>query len=205
MDDKDRDNEDKDDAEENLDENDKIKYKLRNSSKVYYEITHTINDEVKTQPKMLKGGELKNYQLYGLNWMVSLYNNNLNGILADEMGLGKTIQTISLFSHLIEVKGNEGPFLIVVPLTTISNWAMEFDRWAPDIKKMIYKGKKSERPKLAQMLKSEKFNVLITTYEYIMLDKAILAKTLWQYIIVDEGHRMKNFKSKFAMTLGQQY
>ena len=106
---------------------------------------------------------------------------------------------------MIECKQNEGPFLIVVPLTTISNWTLEFDRWAPDIRKMIYKGKKSERPKLAQMLKSEKFNVLITTYEYIMLDKAILSKIMWQYIIVDEGHRMKNFKSKFAMTLGQQY
>lgn len=145
---------------------------------------------------------MKGYQIYGLNWMVSLYNNNLNGILADEMGLGKTIQTIALFAHLIEVKGNEGPFLVVVPLTTISNWTMEFDKWAPDIKKIIYKGKKSERPELARSLKDSKFNVLITTYEYIMLDKAILSKILWQYIIVDEGHRMKNQKSKFAMTLG---
>lgn len=192
----------REDDEEQIDENEKIKRKLKNSSKVYYQITHSIQDEVKEQPKMLKAGELKSYQLYGLNWMVSLYNNNLNGILADEMGLGKTIQTISLFAHLIEVKGNEGPFLVVVPLTTISNWTMEFDRWAPDIKKLIYKGKKSERPKLAQMLKNEKFNVLITTYEYIMLDKSILSKIMWQYIIVDEGHRMKNFKSKFAMTLG---
>lgn len=192
----------KEDELDQMDENEKIKYNLKNSSKVYYKITHSIQDEVKEQPKMLKGGDLKNYQIYGLNWMVSLYNNNLNGILADEMGLGKTIQTISLFSHLIEVKGNEGPFLIVVPLTTISNWTFEFDRWAPDIKKIIYKGKKSERPRLAQTLKSEKFNVLITTYEYIMIDKAILSKVLWQYIIVDEGHRMKNNKSKFALTLG---
>ena len=84
-----------------------------------------------------------------MNWLVSLYNNNLNGILADEMGLGKTIQTISLFSYLIESKGNEGPFLVVVPLTTISNWSMEFDKWAPDIRKIIYKGKKHERPLLA--------------------------------------------------------
>jgi SNF2 family DNA or RNA helicase len=75
----------------NMDENEKIKYNLKNSSKVYYNITHSIQDEVTTQPKMLKGGEMKSYQVYGLNWMVSLYNNNLNGILADEMGLGKTI------------------------------------------------------------------------------------------------------------------
>ena len=188
-----------------LGEDEKIKYNLKNSSNVYYKITHSISDEVTTQPKMLKGGEMKGYQIYGLNWMVSLYNNNLNGILADEMGLGKTIQTISLFAYLIEEKGNEGPFLVVVPLTTISNWTMEFDKWAPDIKKIIYKGKKSERPELARYLKDSKFNVLITTYEYIMLDKAILSKIIWQYIVVDEGHRMKNQKSKFAMTLGIQY
>ena len=86
---------------------------------------------------------LKSYQINGLNWMVSLYNNNLNGILADEMGLGKTIQTISLFAHLIEHKGNEGPFLVVVPLATITNWAVEFQKWAPDIKVIIYKANKS--------------------------------------------------------------
>jgi len=54
-----------------------------------------------------------------------------------------------LFSYLIEKKNNEGPFLVVVPLTTISNWSMEFDKWAPDIRKIIYKGKKHERPLLA--------------------------------------------------------
>jgi SNF2 family DNA or RNA helicase len=68
--------------------------------------------------------------------MVSLYNNNLNGILADEMGLGKTIQTIALLAYLMEVKGNKGPFLIVVPLSTINNWSLEFEKWAPDIVKV---------------------------------------------------------------------
>ena len=81
--------------------------------------------------------------------MVSLYSNNLNGILADEMGLGKTIQTISLFAYLIETKANEGPFMVVVPLSTISNWSYEMDKWAPDMKYFVYKGKKSERPQLA--------------------------------------------------------
>lgn len=73
------------------DEQDEIKMNLKNSSKTYYSITHTIQEEIKDQPTRLRGGQLKSYQLIGLNWMVSLYNNNLNGILADEMGLGKTI------------------------------------------------------------------------------------------------------------------
>jgi ATP-dependent helicase STH1/SNF2 len=80
---------------------------------------HGVEEEVKTQPKLLSGGTLKDYQMVSLQWMVSLYNNNLNGILADEMGLGKTIQTISLFSYLIETKQNNGPFLVIVPLTCV--------------------------------------------------------------------------------------
>ena len=75
---------------------------LKNSSKIYYSITHTVQEDIMDQPKMIKNGMLKSYQMIGLNWMVSLYNNNLNGILADEMGLGKTIQTIALFCYLIE-------------------------------------------------------------------------------------------------------
>lgn len=56
-------------------------------------------------------------QIKGLEWLVSLYNNNLNGILADEMGLGKTIQTIALITYLMEHKRINGPFLIIVPLS----------------------------------------------------------------------------------------
>jgi SWI/SNF-related matrix-associated actin-dependent regulator of chromatin subfamily A protein 2/4 len=68
-----------------------IKNNMRNTSKIYYKITHSIQEEIKDQPTILTGGKLKSYQMFGLNWMISLYNNNLNGILADEMGLGKTI------------------------------------------------------------------------------------------------------------------
>ena len=70
--------------------------------------------------------DLREYQIIGLDWLVTLHNKRLNGILADEMGLGKTIQTISLFSYLIGNKGNEGPYLVVVPLVTIQNWINEF-------------------------------------------------------------------------------
>ena len=77
---------------------------------------------------MLVGGRLKEYQLAGLTWLVSLHNNRLNGILADEMGLGKTIQTIALLAHLLE-RGVPGPFLVVAPLSTLSNWSHEFAKW----------------------------------------------------------------------------
>lgn len=79
-------------------------------------MAHRVQEQV-AQPNLLVGGKLKEYQVKGLQWMVSLYNNRLNGILADEMGLGKTIQTISLITYLIERKKQNGPFLIIVPLS----------------------------------------------------------------------------------------
>jgi ATP-dependent helicase STH1/SNF2 len=178
---------------------------LKDTSKVYYNITHTKHEDILSQPTLLESGTLKSYQLIGLQWMVSLYNNKLNGILADEMGLGKTIQTIALFCYLMESKKNFGPFLIVVPLTTLSNWVLEFEKWAPSIKKIIYKGPPQSRKDLGQALKNTKWNVCVTTYEYILKDRLVLNKFHWQYIVVDEGHRMKNSGSKFAQTLGQQY
>lgn len=77
---------------------------------------------------LLTGGRLKGYQLKGIKWMISLWQNGLNGILADQMGLGKTVQTIGLLSHL---KANKmhGPFLIVAPLSTLSNWVNEIKRY----------------------------------------------------------------------------
>jgi ATP-dependent helicase STH1/SNF2 len=184
----------------------KIAESLRVASRAYYQVTHTIQEEVKIQPKGIEGGALKTYQLQGLQWLVSLYNNNLHGILADEMGLGKTIQTIALFQYLIENKDVNGPFLVVVPLSTLSNWMMEFKKWAPKIKVVIYKGPPAHRKHIAgNVLAPRKFNVLLTTYEYIMKDKLQLTKIDWCHIVVDEGHRMKNSKSKFAQVLGLQY
>ncbi|KAG6950013.1 hypothetical protein JG688_00014370 [Phytophthora aleatoria] len=156
--------------------------------------------ELPRQPLMLVGGDLKEYQLRGLQWMVSLYDNHLNGILADEMGLGKTIQSISLLTYVTEVKHNRGPFLVVVPLSTLSNWVNEFKKWAPDLVLVVYKGPPQVRKELhKQEMASCQFNVLLTTYEYIMKDKHVLRKYDWQYIIVDEGHRMKNAQKRMLI------
>eukprot|EP01113_Clastostelium_recurvatum_P018618 TRINITY_DN2193_c2_g2_i5.p1 TRINITY_DN2193_c2_g2~~TRINITY_DN2193_c2_g2_i5.p1 ORF type:complete len:1016 (+),score=384.23 TRINITY_DN2193_c2_g2_i5:316-3363(+) len=151
---------------------------------------------------MLVGGQLKEYQMAGLQWLVSLYNNKLNGILADEMGLGKTIQTIALVANLIERKADNGPYLIIVPLSTMSNWSGEFAKWAPTIVTIIYKGKPAEREALFRSrIKPGKFNVLLTSFEYIMKDKAFLSTVRWCYIILDEGHRIKNKNSKLSIML----
>jgi len=171
----------------------------------YYNIAHTITEEVHEQPSIMVNGQLKEYQVKGLEWMVSLYNNNLNGILADEMGLGKTIQTISLITYLMEKKKNMGPFLVIVPLSTLSNWVLEFAKWAPSVTTVSFKGSPAARRAVQGQIRSGKFNVLITTYEYIIREKAILSKLRWKYMIIDEGHRMKNHNNKLTVTINAQY
>ncbi|XP_026107072.1 probable global transcription activator SNF2L2 isoform X2 [Carassius auratus] len=175
------------------------------SSQSYYGVAHAVIERVEKQSTLLVNGTLKHYQIQGLEWMVSLYNNNLNGILADEMGLGKTIQTIALITYLMELKRLNGPYLIIVPLSTLSNWVYELDKWAPSIVKIAYKGTPSMRRSFVPQLRSGKFNVLITTYEYIIKDKHILAKIRWKYMIVDEGHRMKNHHCKLTQVLNTHY
>ncbi|XP_028404459.1 transcription activator BRG1-like isoform X2 [Dendronephthya gigantea] len=174
-------------------------------SKNYYNIAHALKEDVKQQPNILVGGTLKEYQISGLEWLVSLHNNNLNGILADEMGLGKTIQTIALLSYLIEKKKIMGPFLVIVPLSTLSNWTLEFGKWCPSIISICYKGSPNCRRSLANQIRTGKFNVILTTYEYVMKDKAVLAKVRWKYMIIDEGHRMKNHHCKLTQVLNTYY
>lgn len=185
------------------DDNDLQAMKQRRND--YYTITHTISEKVR-QPDTLVGGKLKHYQLEGLEWLVSLYNNNLNGILADEMGLGKTIQTLSLISYLVEVKHVPGPYLIIVPLSVMSNWVRELDLWAPSLIKVVYRGDPSTRKNIQMYeMAGGNYNVLLTTYEFVVKDKNVLGKVRWKYIIMDEGHRMKNADCKLALVLGAKY
>lgn len=177
-----------------------------NRSKIdYYAVAHRIKEEVTEQANILVGGRLKEYQIKGLQWMISLYNNNLNGILADEMGLGKTIQTISLITYLIERKQQGGPYLVIVPLSTLTNWNLEFDKWAPSVSKVVYKGPPTTRKLQQDQIRQGRFQVLLTTYEYVIKDRNILSKIKWFHMIIDEGHRMKNSNSKLSGTIQQYY
>uniref|UniRef100_A0A0N4ZEF5 SNF2-family ATP dependent chromatin remodeling factor snf21 n=1 Tax=Parastrongyloides trichosuri TaxID=131310 RepID=A0A0N4ZEF5_PARTI len=189
--------------------NEEDEYDAKSKSKMdsYYRIAHKIKEKVVKQHSSL-GNEklqLKPYQLKGLEWMVSLYNNNLNGILADEMGLGKTIQTISLITYLIEIKKVAGPYLVIVPLSTISNWTLEFDKWAPHVNRIVYKGTKDVRKQLESCVRKGGFNVLLTTFDYVLKEKSLLGKISWKYMIIDEGHRMKNSNCKLTLTLNAHF
>ncbi|KAL6594560.1 hypothetical protein ACP70R_048298 [Stipagrostis hirtigluma subsp. patula] len=163
---------------------------------------HSIEEKVTEQPSALEGGELRPYQLEGLQWMLSLFNNNLNGILADEMGLGKTIQTIALIAYLLEKKEVTGPHLIIAPKAVLPNWSNEFKTWAPSIATILYDGRPEERKFLRENnFDGAQFNVLLTHYDLILKDKKFLKKVHWHYLIVDEGHRLKNHECALARTL----
>eukprot|EP00049_Salpingoeca_infusionum_P013274 m.247717 g.247717 ORF g.247717 m.247717 type:complete len:440 (-) comp15399_c1_seq1:2252-3571(-) len=156
------------------------------------------------QPGLVVGGTMREYQLAGLAWLKSLYENGLHGILADEMGLGKTIQTISLLAHLYEQKV-QGPYLVVAPLSTLSNWHKEFSRWAPSIPVILYHGSPSARTALRKKIgassSSGTLPTVLTTYEIVLKDSKYLQKFAWKYLVVDEGHRLKNMNCKLIKEL----
>jgi SNF2 family DNA or RNA helicase len=149
-------------------------------------------------------GELREYQLTGVEWLKALFENGLNGILADEMGLGKTVQVVAFLCHLYAMRVS-GPYLIVGPLSTLGNWMAELQRFAPDIPAVLYHGSPEERaalrPGLAQRGKGCGGKTVVTSFEIVMRDRKHLARLPWKYIIVDEGHRLKNLNCKLIREL----
>ncbi|CAC9894770.1 unnamed protein product [Aureobasidium pullulans] len=162
----------------------------------------------RTQPDYVKFGQLRDFQLAGINFLAHNWCKGNNVILADEMGLGKTVQSVSFMSWLIHDRRQEGPFLVVVPLSTMPAWADTFNNWTPDINYIVYNGNEASRKILREheLLvdgnpKKTKFNVMLTTYEYILLDSAFLSQMKWQFMAVDEAHRLKNRDSQLYVKL----
>lgn len=153
-------------------------------------------------PQFVQNGEMRDYQVAGLNWLISLHENGISGILADEMGLGKTLQTIAFLGYLRYICDIKGPHLITVPKSTLDNWSREFKKWTPDVDVLVLQGAKDDRHALInERVVDEKFDVLITSYEMILREKSHLKKFAWEYIIVDEAHRIKNEESSLAQII----
>lgn len=176
---------------------------------------------LQSQPALICNGEMRHYQLEGLNWMATLFANGINAILADEMvglslppnpvqlpslrclrltraaaaaqGLGKTLQTISLLAHIKERENVSGPHLIVVPKSTLGNWQAELRRWCPSLRPVVFQGSKAERAEfVAEHLadfdpNAPTFDVLITTYEVVSIEKRHMQPITWWCVRIARG------------------
>ncbi|XP_071127410.1 SWI/SNF-related matrix-associated actin-dependent regulator of chromatin subfamily A member 5-like [Mytilus edulis] len=150
-------------------------------------------------PSYIKSGEMRDYQIRGLNWMISLYEHGINGILADEMGLGKTLQTISLLGYMKHYRHTPSPHLVIVPKSTLSNWMAEFKRWCPSMTAVCLTGNQDERSVfIRDVMMPGEWDVCITSYEMCIREKSVFKKFNWRYIVIDEAHRIKNEKSKLS-------
>ncbi|KAJ0035175.1 hypothetical protein Pint_24589 [Pistacia integerrima] len=147
-------------------------------------------------------GKMRDYQLAGLNWLIRLYENGINGILADEMGLGKTLQTISLLGYLHEFRGITGPHMVVAPKSTLGNWMNEIRRFCPVLRAVKFLGNPDERRHIREeLLVAGKFDVCVTSFEMAIKEKSALRRFSWRYIIIDEAHRIKNENSLLSKTM----
>ncbi|XP_061588745.1 chromodomain-helicase-DNA-binding protein 8 isoform X3 [Cololabis saira] len=157
------------------------------------------------------GNVLREYQLEGVNWLLFNWYNRQNCILADEMGLGKTIQSIALLSE-VYAASVQGPFLVIAPLSTITNWEREFSTWT-QMNAIVYHGSLASRQMIQQyemyckddkghlIPGAYKFDALITTFEMVLSDCPELREISWRCVIIDEAHRLKNRNCKLLDSL----
>ncbi|RPB07924.1 hypothetical protein P167DRAFT_529339 [Morchella conica CCBAS932] len=164
---------------------------------------------------------MKGYQLSGLSFLVWLYNNGSSGILGDEMGLGKTLQTLSLFSYLTTFHpcpaDQQRPFLVVCPLSVVSSWVSECKKWTPHLRVLRLHGPAEERDRLKKVAETGEtfgldadddansdrgYDVVITSYEVFEREKQWFRRAfVWRYVVLDEGHKIKNEKTNVASAL----
>lgn len=165
-------------------------------------------DPIHGTPSFVQNGELKEFQVKGVNFMAYNWTRGRNVVLADEMGLGKTVQTVAFINWLRHVKHQQGPFIVVVPLSTMPSWAETFDMWTPDLNYVSYNGNEASRNVIKEYellvdgnVKKPKFHVLLTTYEYVLVDSSFLSQIKWQFMAIDEAHRLKNRDSQLYSKL----
>uniref|UniRef100_A0A3Q3VLH9 Uncharacterized protein n=1 Tax=Mola mola TaxID=94237 RepID=A0A3Q3VLH9_MOLML len=161
----------------------------------------TISSTRSPAPFLLHGS-LREYQQIGVDWLVNLHKKQLNGILADETGLGKTVQTVAYMAHLAGQEGIWGPHLIVVRTCKMLNWEVEFKRWCPGLKILLYLGNRRERKSMRMWWREDNsFHVCLTSYKLLMKDQNHFLRRRWRHLVLDEVQLIKNMTEKHWETI----
>lgn len=145
-------------------------------------------------------GTLRDYQLYGYQWMRTLAHYRFGGILADDMGLGKTIQSITFVASMLPVMRERGqPALIVCPASLMYNWQSELRKFAPDIRCRIADGAKNERAEA--LANPSRFDAVIVSYPLLRKDIQLYAGMTFHTLILDEAQAVKNETTQTAQAV----
>ena len=163
--------------------------------------THESSITSYTETPPFVNGVMRPYQIFGINWLISMYERDLNGILADEMGLGKTLQSLSFLGYLKHVKKFAGPFLVVAPLSTLTNWHSEVRKWLPSMTSMVLAGTAQEREELLKMHIKSPSEIVVTSYQILNIHRTWFRRRTWRYLIVDEAQSIKNDQGLLAKNL----
>ena len=154
-------------------------------------------------PASLRPGiTLRPYQKQGFNWLAFLYRFGLNGILADDMGLGKTLQTLAILQKAKEQGQGKSPSLIICPTSVVSNWHSEAEKFFTNCPVILYTGanRGSERRRILRRLQRSQNglagSLVVTSYDIARRDYRELRQIPWLYVVVDEGHNIKNPDAK---------
>ncbi|KAH9873083.1 hypothetical protein J1614_005480 [Plenodomus biglobosus] len=172
-------------------------------------------DSKKVEPFEIPVGikaTLRSYQQDGVNWLAFLNRYNLHGILCDDMGLGKTLQTLCMVASDHHLRAEEFaksadpnfrrlPSLIVCPPTLSGHWQQEIRQYAPFLSCVAYVGSPSIRGQYRSELNN--VDIVITSYDICRNDADILKPINWNYCVLDEGHLIKNSKSKTSHAVKQ--
>ncbi|KAE8452027.1 hypothetical protein EG329_002192 [Mollisiaceae sp. DMI_Dod_QoI] len=154
--------------------------------------------------------ELRSYQQEGVNWLNFLNKYHLHGILCDDMGLGKTLQTLCIVASDHHNRAEEYaktkspdvrrlPSLIVCPPTLSGHWQQEINTYAPFLTCTAYVGPPADRSRLKDQL--TKTDIVITSYDICRNDADMLTALNWNYLVLDEGHLIKNPRAKVTMAV----
>uniref|UniRef100_A0A8C7L6M7 Proliferation-associated SNF2-like protein n=1 Tax=Oncorhynchus kisutch TaxID=8019 RepID=A0A8C7L6M7_ONCKI len=194
-------------SDSNADIKGRLSETVRDNAKHLLDPDRKVNGQAvpAQQPLLFTGGVMRSYQIEGVEWLRMLWENGINGILADEMGLGKTIQCIAHVAMMLERKVM-GPFLVVAPLSTLPNWINEFKRFTPEVSVQLYHGPAKDRMALLKQIRKPQgphnmLPVVVTSFEIAMIDRKFLQRFHWKYLIVDEGHRIKNLNCRLVREL----